>query len=91
MSNPVCPNCQSGSVIPDASNGGAGRNYCQGCGHRAPVRDFHQPKAITTPRQGRRWTEVEKSQAAPKTRKPVDRQMDVVHKGHNEEFWWMKD
>lgn len=40
-----CPNCQSTNVIPDQSPGGAGRNFCCGCKHTAPVRDFHQSPA----------------------------------------------
>lgn len=104
MSKPSCPICDSPSVIPDPRPGGAGRNFCQGCGHCSAVRDFHQPKAAFDPsklKRGRRWTEVYEEQyqgrpapAAPapqKPRKRVDRQRDVVHNGHQEDFWWMKD
>ena len=98
MSKPVCPNCDSTSVIPDPRPGGAGRNFCQGCGHCSAVRDFHQPKAALDPtklKRGRRWVEVEQEQKAPSTRRtrtPVDRQRNVVHKGPKQEhFWWQDD
>lgn len=43
MSLPSCPKCRSDFVVPDTtSNGGAGRNVCMNCGHRAQVVDFHQ-------------------------------------------------
>lgn len=98
MSKPVCPNCDSTSVIPDPRPGGAGRNFCQGCGHCSAVRDFHQPKTFDPAnlKRGRRWVDVEPQQAPQyrkaSTRKPVDRQSDVVHKGPKQEhFWWQDD
>lgn len=38
---PHCPDCGSTYIQPDSTNGGAGRNVCMGCGHRAPVREFY--------------------------------------------------
>jgi len=41
-----CPQCGSHNVTSDASNGGAGRNHCTVCNHRAPVVDFHKHKTM---------------------------------------------
>lgn len=38
---PICPECRSDQIVPDVTNGGAGRNRCAACNHVGAVRDFY--------------------------------------------------
>lgn len=46
---PICPECRSDQIVPDATNGGAGRNRCAVCNHVSAVRDFYPEPSTTDP------------------------------------------
>lgn len=49
---PICPNCRSDQIVPDVTNGGAGRNRCAVCNHVSAVRDFYPDKEALNSRYG---------------------------------------
>lgn len=46
---PICPECRSDQIVPDVTNGGAGRNRCAVCNHVSAVRDFYPEPSPADP------------------------------------------
>lgn len=98
MSAPICPRCRGTAVSPDPLS--AGHNVCA-CGHRAPVRDFHEAAELndlavlrTRPFPKKGLVIPETTPPPPQTyraaSKPEPRHPQHAPKVHpvEEHFWW---